>query len=55
VVNYGTARIGNEFFLENVMQSGKTNLVYTHFDRYIAGGAVPKLIPLLGKAGENLD
>ena len=38
---YDTQRIRKDFLIENVMESGKINLVYSHYDRYIAGGAVP--------------
>ncbi|MEM9723185.1 MAG: 5-dehydro-4-deoxy-D-glucuronate isomerase [Bacteroidota bacterium] len=38
---YDTQRIREDFLIENMMESGRINLVYSHYDRYIAGGAVP--------------
>lgn len=36
-----TAALRKEFLISNLMENGKINLTYTHYDRYIAGGAVP--------------
>ncbi|HSV87619.1 MAG TPA: 5-dehydro-4-deoxy-D-glucuronate isomerase [Bacteroidales bacterium] len=46
--SYDTARIRKEFLVENIMVSGEMNLVYSMYDRYIVGGAVPagKALPL---------
>lgn len=41
VKNYDTTQLRNEFLIDQPMKEGKINLVYTHYDRYIAGGAVP--------------
>ena len=41
VKNYNTQQLRKEFLIENLMQMGKVNLTYTHYDRYIAGSAVP--------------
>lgn len=41
VKNYDTTQLREEFLIDQPMQVGKINLVYTHYDRYIAGGAVP--------------
>lgn len=38
---YDTARLREEFLIQNLMEPDAVNLVYTHYDRYIAGGAVP--------------
>ena len=38
---YDTQRIRKDFLIKNVMVDGEINLTYTHFDRYIVGGAVP--------------
>ncbi len=38
---YDTKRLREEFLIKNLMEADKVNLVYTHYDRYIAGGAVP--------------
>ncbi len=37
-----TDGLRKEFLISNLMEKGKINLTYTHYDRYIAGGAVPK-------------
>lgn len=39
--HYTTDRLRQEFLKQNVMEPGKINTVYTHYDRMIAGGAVP--------------
>ncbi|MCI2082060.1 MAG: 5-dehydro-4-deoxy-D-glucuronate isomerase [Bacteroidales bacterium] len=39
--NYDTARLRKEFLFENVMVKDEVNMVYSMFDRIIAGGAVP--------------
>ncbi|MDT7830510.1 5-dehydro-4-deoxy-D-glucuronate isomerase [Pricia sp. S334] len=36
-----TEGLRKEFLISNLMEKGKINLTYTHYDRYIAGGAVP--------------
>lgn len=41
VKNYNTEQLRTEFLIDNLMQMGKVNLTYTHYDRYIAGSAVP--------------
>ncbi|WOD42867.1 5-dehydro-4-deoxy-D-glucuronate isomerase [Hwangdonia lutea] len=46
VKSYDTARLRNEFLIENLMEQDKINLVYTHYDRFIAGSAVPTGSPL---------
>ncbi len=42
VKSYDTERIRKEFHSENIMSNDKITLVYTHYDRYIYGGVVPK-------------
>jgi 4-deoxy-L-threo-5-hexosulose-uronate ketol-isomerase len=39
--NYDTARLRNEYLIENVMIDGEIHLTYSQYDRYIVGGAVP--------------
>jgi 4-deoxy-L-threo-5-hexosulose-uronate ketol-isomerase len=46
VKNYGTQQLRDHFLIEKVMEADKINLVYSHYDRYIAGGAVPVKEPL---------
>lgn len=36
-----TEQLRLEFLIDDLMQEGKINLTYTHYDRYIAGSAVP--------------
>ncbi|SDE32855.1 4-deoxy-L-threo-5-hexosulose-uronate ketol-isomerase [Pricia antarctica] len=36
-----TDGLRKEFLISNLMEKGKINLTYTHYDRYMAGGAVP--------------
>jgi 4-deoxy-L-threo-5-hexosulose-uronate ketol-isomerase len=38
---YDTLRLRDEFLIQNLMQENAINFVYTHYDRYIAGGVVP--------------
>jgi len=39
--SYQTAQIRDRFLLDNIVEQGKINLVYTHYDRMIVGGASP--------------
>lgn len=39
--SFDTERLRREFLIENVMMDGEINLVYTNYDRFIVGGAVP--------------
>ncbi|NNM18044.1 MAG: 5-dehydro-4-deoxy-D-glucuronate isomerase, partial [Croceitalea sp.] len=41
VKQYDTNKLRDEFLVDNLMQKGQINLTYTHYDRYIAGSAVP--------------
>jgi 4-deoxy-L-threo-5-hexosulose-uronate ketol-isomerase len=36
-----TQELRDEFLIPDLMEAGKIKLTYTHYDRYIAGGAVP--------------
>lgn len=38
---YDTEQLRKEFLIEDLMEVGKVNLTYSHYDRYIAGSAVP--------------
>lgn len=38
---YQTAQIRERFLLDGIVEPGKINLVYTHYDRMIVGGASP--------------
>ncbi|MFD0861599.1 5-dehydro-4-deoxy-D-glucuronate isomerase [Sungkyunkwania multivorans] len=41
VKQYDTQQLRDEFLIDDLMQVGKIKLTYTHYDRYIAGSAVP--------------
>jgi len=41
VKQYDTTALRKEFLVSNLMEKGKINLTYSHYDRYIAGSAVP--------------
>jgi len=38
---YDTSRIREHFLIENLMIDGRIKFVYSHYDRFITGGAVP--------------
>ncbi|MFV1450778.1 5-dehydro-4-deoxy-D-glucuronate isomerase [Maribacter sp. HS] len=42
VKKYDTTALRAEFLINDLMKEGEINLTYTHYDRYIAGSAVPK-------------
>ncbi|MBN2520105.1 MAG: 5-dehydro-4-deoxy-D-glucuronate isomerase [Bacteroidales bacterium] len=39
--SYDTKKIRDHFLVEKIFESGKINMVYTHYDRLIIGGAMP--------------
>ncbi|MFG6687367.1 5-dehydro-4-deoxy-D-glucuronate isomerase [Mariniflexile sp. HNIBRBA6329] len=41
VKGYDTAQLRNEFLIENLFESDKINLVYSHYDRFITVGVLP--------------
>ena len=41
VKRFDTQQLRKEFLIEDLMEPGKINLTYSHYDRYIAGSAVP--------------
>lgn len=51
---YGTRRIREEFLIETVMEADAINLVYSLYDRFIAGGAVPVTKPLVLETVDQL-
>ncbi len=53
VKSYDTNQLRKEFLIDNLMEKGKINLTYSHYDRYIAGSAVP-LTPLTLEAIDPL-
>lgn len=46
VKNYDTQQLRDHFLVEKLMEADNIHLVYSHYDRYIAGGAVPVNGPL---------
>ncbi|WP_372752494.1 5-dehydro-4-deoxy-D-glucuronate isomerase [Mariniflexile sp.] len=46
VISYNTTQLRNEFLIENLFESDKINLVYSHYDRFITGGVLPVNKPL---------
>ncbi|MBU2975958.1 5-dehydro-4-deoxy-D-glucuronate isomerase [Zobellia sp. B3R18] len=42
VKEYDTTQLRDEFLIENLLEQGKVNMTYSHYDRYITGGAVPE-------------
>ncbi|WP_090227756.1 5-dehydro-4-deoxy-D-glucuronate isomerase [Lutibacter maritimus] len=38
---YDTQQLREEFLIDNLMEEGKINFTYSHYDRYITGSAVP--------------
>ena len=46
VKHYDTKQLRENFLIEKVMEADQIHLVYSHYDRYIAGGAVPVSGPL---------
>ena len=46
VKSYDTTRLREEFLIDNLMQADKIELVYSHYDRFITGSAVPTVAPL---------
>ena len=52
--SYDTERLREDFLLSPIMEDGKINLNYLHYDRFIAGGAVPVDAPLTLEAIDPL-
>ncbi|GAA4814554.1 5-dehydro-4-deoxy-D-glucuronate isomerase [Litoribaculum gwangyangense] len=46
VKSYDTQQLRDEFLIENLMQQDQIVLVYSHYDRFISGSAVPTVNPL---------
>jgi 4-deoxy-L-threo-5-hexosulose-uronate ketol-isomerase len=46
VKNYDTQKLREHFLFENVMKNNEVNMIYSLYDRAIAGGAVPVEKPL---------
>ncbi len=50
---YDTERLRQEYLIEGLFVPGKLNLVYSHVDRFITGGAVPTAEPVLLEADKH--
>jgi 4-deoxy-L-threo-5-hexosulose-uronate ketol-isomerase len=44
--SYSTQQLRNAFLVEEVFRTDAIELIYTHYDRFIVGGAKPKSAPL---------
>ncbi|GAA0374318.1 5-dehydro-4-deoxy-D-glucuronate isomerase [Bacillus horti] len=51
---YTTDKLRKEFLIEDLFVNGELNLVYSHHDRMVIGGAVPVSEPLKLEAGDAL-
>lgn len=54
VKQYTTDRLRSEFLIERMFEQDKLNMVYTHYDRMIVGGAEPVNETLVLEAGDAL-
>ena len=54
VKSYDTQRLRKEFLISNLMKKGEINMVYSLYDRFITGGAVPTSRQLTLKPFEEL-
>lgn len=54
VKNYNTGQLRKEFLVENVFLPGEISLVYSLYDRYIVGGAMPVSGELLLESPDDL-
>lgn len=51
---YDTQQLRDAFLMEDLFQEGKLNMVYSHYDRMIVGGAIPTDQPLVPDDKETL-
>ncbi len=51
---YTTERLRRDYLIENLFESGKINMTYSHVDRIIVGGATPADMPLTLTASDEL-
>ena len=54
VKHYDTARLREEFLIQNLFVPGEIKMVYSHIDRIITGAAVPTDKEIVVTAGEEL-
>ena len=53
VKGYDTEKLRRHFLVEQVFATGEVNLVYTHVDRVVFGGATPTTQPLMLEGGKE--
>jgi 4-deoxy-L-threo-5-hexosulose-uronate ketol-isomerase len=51
---YTTEKLRSEFLIESLFVSGEINMVYSHYDRVVVGGAIPTNQALKLDAGDAL-
>ncbi|KMY48584.1 5-dehydro-4-deoxy-D-glucuronate isomerase [Peribacillus loiseleuriae] len=51
---YTTERLRSEFLMESLFVAGEMNMVYSHYDRVVTGGAIPTSSPVLLEDKETL-
>jgi 4-deoxy-L-threo-5-hexosulose-uronate ketol-isomerase len=54
VKNYDTKRLREEFLIDNLMTQDIITFVYSHYDRFMVGSAVPAKAPLTLETTEDL-
>ncbi len=54
IKGYDTQKLRDAFLIEDLFREGQANFVYTHVDRLILGGAVPKDAPLSFGSGVDI-
>ncbi|WP_456276454.1 5-dehydro-4-deoxy-D-glucuronate isomerase [Bacillus sp. AK128] len=52
---YTTEKLRNEFLIQSLFVKGEINMVYSHYDRVVVGGAIPTGSPLRLDAGDTLQ
>ncbi|WP_088102806.1 5-dehydro-4-deoxy-D-glucuronate isomerase [Halalkalibacter urbisdiaboli] len=52
--HYTTEKLRKDFLIESLFVEGEINMVYTHYDRTVVGGAIPTDKPLKLDAGDFL-
>lgn len=52
--NYDTSRLREEYLIENLFTPGNIKLVYSHYDRIIAGGVCPATETIKLEGGKEL-
>ncbi|MCG1021871.1 5-dehydro-4-deoxy-D-glucuronate isomerase [Sutcliffiella horikoshii] len=52
---YTTERLREEFLIESLFVQGELNMVYSHYDRVVMGGAIPTNAPLKLEGSQTLQ